>query len=182
MLRWRVARDEFLIILSLLKPLMSWNLESIDTGWSESIKGIPMEWSFFSMKLHFVKNDLRFSSGKICITRKTKIIKARSYKRHIRVWLSKEWKNIWLTSQANIRNILFWYFLILFIVYIGAKLMIACLAGRARNLVLFCFYFSTASIAEDFCHSQCKILSVIVGLILTKKTWSCFEKNINKTN
>ena len=64
MLRWRVARDEFLIILSLLKPLMSWNLESIDTGWSESLKGVSME-------LHFVKNDLRFSSGKICITRKT---------------------------------------------------------------------------------------------------------------
>ena len=32
MLRWRVASDEFLFILSLLKSLMSWYLESIETG------------------------------------------------------------------------------------------------------------------------------------------------------
>ena len=32
LLRWRVARDEFLFILSLLKSLMSWYLESIETG------------------------------------------------------------------------------------------------------------------------------------------------------
>ena len=32
MLRWRVARDEFLFIFSILKALMSWYLESIGTG------------------------------------------------------------------------------------------------------------------------------------------------------
>ena len=32
MLRWRVARDEFFFILSLLKSLMSWYLESIEAG------------------------------------------------------------------------------------------------------------------------------------------------------
>ena len=56
-----------------------------------------------------------------------------------------------------------------------------CLASRARNLVLFCFYFSTTAIAEDFCYSQCKI-QVSVGLILTNKRRSYFEKKINKNN
>ena len=53
MLRWRVARDEFLLI--------SWYLESRETGWSESLKGVSME-------LHFVKNDLRLSSGKMFVS------------------------------------------------------------------------------------------------------------------
>ena len=57
---------------------------------------------------------------------------------------------------------------ILSIVYIGAELMKLCLVSRARNLVLFCFYFSTTAIAEDVCYSQCEI-QVTVGLILTKK-------------
>ena len=61
MLRWRIARDEFLFILSLLKSLMSWYLEFIKTGWSESLKGVSME-------LHFVENILRFSSGKMFVS------------------------------------------------------------------------------------------------------------------
>ena len=32
MLRWRVAREEFLFILSLLKLLMLWYVESIEKG------------------------------------------------------------------------------------------------------------------------------------------------------
>ena len=55
MLRRKVARDEFLFILSLLKSLMSCYLESIVTGWSESLKVVSTEF-------HFVKNDLRFPS------------------------------------------------------------------------------------------------------------------------
>ena len=47
-----------LFILSLLKSLVSWYLESIETGWTESSKEVSME-------LHFVKNNLRFSYGKI---------------------------------------------------------------------------------------------------------------------
>ena len=61
MLRWRVTKDEFLFILSLLKLLIIWYLESIETRWSESLKWVSME-------LHFVKNDLRFSSGKIFVS------------------------------------------------------------------------------------------------------------------
>ena len=34
MLRWRVARGEFLFILSSLKSLMWWYLKFIETGWS----------------------------------------------------------------------------------------------------------------------------------------------------
>ena len=56
-----------------------------------------------------------------------------------------------------------------------------CLASRARNLVLFCFYFSTTATAEDFCYSQCKI-QVTVGLMLTKKYEAALRKKINKTN
>ena len=55
-----------------------------------------------------------------------------------------------------------------------------CLASRVINLVLFCFYFSTTVIAEDFCYIKCKI-QVTVGLILTKKIWNCFEEtNLKK--
>ena len=115
----------------------------------------------------------------VCITRKTKIIKIRIYERHIWVWLIRKWKCIWLTSKTHIRNVLYWNFLVLCIVYIGAEVMKLCLASRARNLVLFCFYFSTTAIAEDVCYSQCKI-QVTVGLILTKKIWSCFEKKLIK--
>ena len=79
------------------------------------------------------------------------------------------------------RNVLFWHFFLLFIVYIVAKLMKPCLSSRARNLVLFGFYFSTAAIAEDFSYSQCKI-QVTAGLILTKKIWSCFEKILKLIN
>ena len=43
MLRWRVAREEFLFILSLLKLLMSWYLESIEKGLSKSLKGVSDE-------------------------------------------------------------------------------------------------------------------------------------------
>ena len=60
-----------------------------------------------------------------------------------------------------------------YIVYIGVELMKSCLASRARNSVLFCFYFSTTAIAEGFCYSPCKV-QVTVGFILTK--------NINKIN
>ena len=61
MLRWIDARDELMFLLSLLKSLMSWYLESIETGWSESLKGVSME-------LHFIKNDLRFSSKKMFLS------------------------------------------------------------------------------------------------------------------
>ena len=40
---------------------MSWYLKCIETGGSESLKGISME-------LHFVKTDLRFSSGKMFVS------------------------------------------------------------------------------------------------------------------
>ena len=53
MLRWRVGGDEFLFILSLLKLLMSWSLEYIETVRSDSLKGVSVE-------LHFVKYDLIF--------------------------------------------------------------------------------------------------------------------------
>ena len=56
-----------------------------------------------------------------------------------------------------------------------------CLASRTRNLVLFCFYFSTAAIAEDICYSQCKI-QVTVSLILTKRYEASLRKNVNKTD
>ena len=53
------------------------------------------------------------------------------------------------------------------------------MVGGARNLVLFCFYFSNTAIAEYFCYSQCKI-QVTIGLILTKEIWSCFGKKLIK--
>ena len=83
MLRWRAARDEVLFILSLLKSLMSCYVESIETGWSESLKGVSIE-------LNFVKNDIRFSSGKMFVSlEKRKLLKPK---------FMTEWKNIWLTS------------------------------------------------------------------------------------
>ena len=83
MLRWRAARDEVLFILSLLKSLMSCYVESIETGWSESLKGVSIE-------LNFVKNDIRFSSGKMFVSlEKRKLLKPK---------FMREWKNIWLTS------------------------------------------------------------------------------------
>ena len=70
MLRWRVARDDFLFILGLLKSLMSWYLESIETGQSESLREVSME-------LHFVKNNLRFSSEKMFVSlEKQKLLKS----------------------------------------------------------------------------------------------------------
>ena len=45
MLRWKVARKEFLFILSLLKLLMSWYMESIEKGWSKSLKGVPTNYT-----------------------------------------------------------------------------------------------------------------------------------------
>ena len=66
MLRWRVARDEFLFIFSILKALMSWYLESVGTGWLKRV----------SMELLFVKNDGRFSSGKMFVSlEKRKLLK-----------------------------------------------------------------------------------------------------------
>ena len=59
-LRRKVAREEFLFILSLLKSLMSLYLESIDTGWSESLKGVYME-------LNSVKK-FRIWSGKMLVS------------------------------------------------------------------------------------------------------------------
>ena len=69
--------------------------------------------------------------------------------------------------EAYAYIILFYNFLILFIVCIGAELMKSCLASRARNLEWFCFYFSTAAILENFCYIQCKS-QVTVSLILTE--------------
>ena len=46
---------------------------------------------------------------------------------------------------------LLFYFTILFIVKISLDLFSCCLARCTRNLVLFCFYFSTAEITKDFC-------------------------------
>ena len=40
---------------------MSWYLASIETGWSESLKGVSME-------VHFVKNDLKFSAGETFVS------------------------------------------------------------------------------------------------------------------
>ena len=75
MLRWRAARDEVLFILSLLKSLMSCYVESIETGWSESLKGVSIE-------LNFVKNDIRFSSGKMFVSlEKRKLLKPKFYDR-----------------------------------------------------------------------------------------------------
>ena len=68
------------------------------------------------------------------------------------------------------------------VVYIGAELMKPCLAGRAKNVVLFCFYVSTTAIAEDFSYSQCKI-QVAVGLISIKRKFEATSRKIiNKTN
>ena len=109
----------------------------------------------------------------ICITRKAKITKTRIYLRHDWVWLIKEWKCIWLTSYRHIQNVLFWNFLVSFIVYIAVKLMTpSCLASRARNLVLFCFYFSTT---EDFYYNQWKI-QLIVSLWLRYLIWWIYKK------
>ena len=48
---------------------MSQYLESIDTGCSESLKGVSME-------LHSVKNEFRFSSGKMLVSlEKAKLLK-----------------------------------------------------------------------------------------------------------
>ena len=66
MLRWRVARDEFLFIFSILKALMSWYLESVGTGWLKRV----------SIELLFVKNHGRFSSGKMFVSlEKRKLLK-----------------------------------------------------------------------------------------------------------
>ena len=54
-----------------------------------------------------------------------------------------------------------------------------CLASRARNLVSFCFYFSTAGIVENFCYIQCEI-QVTVSLILTEiDCWFVSRKHDN---
>lgn len=87
----------------------------------------------------------------VCITRKQKAIKTRIYKRHIRVWLIKEWKYFWLTSSTHMWNVLLWNSLLLFIFWIDAELVKPCLASHARNLELFYFYISTTVIPEDFC-------------------------------
>ena len=47
MLRWRVAKDKYFIILSLLKLSMPWYLDGV------------------SVELEFVKNDLSFSFRKM---------------------------------------------------------------------------------------------------------------------
>ena len=76
MLRCRVPRDEFLFILSLLKSLMSRYLDSIETGWSESLKGVSKE-------LHFLKNDLRFSFGKMFVLlEKRKLLNQNLWDKH----------------------------------------------------------------------------------------------------
>ena len=49
---------------------MSWYLESIETGQSESLREVSME-------LHFVKNNLRFSSEKMFVSlEKQKLLKS----------------------------------------------------------------------------------------------------------
>ena len=55
------ARDEFLFIMTLLKWLMSWYLESIETGLSEWLKGV-------SRKLHFCKKWFKFSFGEMLVS------------------------------------------------------------------------------------------------------------------
>ena len=71
-LRWRVAKEEFLFILSLLKSLMSLYLESTDTGWSESLKGVFIE-------LHSEKMSFDFHLENVGLFRKKEIIKTRIY-------------------------------------------------------------------------------------------------------
>ena len=66
MLRWRVAKEELLFILGLLKSLIPQYLESIDTGCSELLKGVSME-------LHSVKSEF------VGIFRKKEITKTRIY-------------------------------------------------------------------------------------------------------
>ena len=124
-----------------------------------------------------------FTWEKVGITRKTKIIKPE--------FMRDTWEFDWPKSgnmfdwhRKHIYGMFYFKISILFIVYIGAEHIKLCLASRARNLVLFCFYFSTTAIAENFCYSQCKIQETVsqcktqetVSLILTKKIWSCFEK------
>ena len=48
---------------------MSWYLECMNIGWLESLKGV-------SMDLNFLKNELRFSSGKMFVAlEKRKLLK-----------------------------------------------------------------------------------------------------------
>ena len=55
---------------------MSWYLGPIEASWSKSLKG-------FSMELHFSKNDLRLSCGKIFVLlRKRKLIKPNLWQTH----------------------------------------------------------------------------------------------------
>ena len=69
----RVAKEELLFILSLLKSLISLNLESTDTGCSESLKRISME-------LQSVKYEFRFSSSTMLVSLEEKEInKVRIY-------------------------------------------------------------------------------------------------------
>ena len=136
------------------------------------------------MELHLVKNDVRFSPGKRLVSlEKRKLLNQNLWETHGS--LIDQRVEICLIDIVNTYTECFILkFLILFIVYIGAEHIKLCLASRARNLVLFCFYFSTTAIAENFCYSQCKIQETfsqcktqeIVSLILIKKIWSCFEK------
>ena len=83
-------------------------------------------------------------------------------------------KSIWLTALTHIRKKLFFYFTVLFIVKISTGLMDYSLARCGRNLVLFCFYFSTAEITKDFRDSRCNFQDTY-GLYLHIKLWSWFE-------
>ena len=170
-LRRRVAREEFLFILSLLKSLMSLYLESIDTGWSESLKGVSME-------LNSVKK-FRIWSGKMLVSLEKRKLLNPGYIRKILEFDCSENEEVFdWQHKHTCRNCYFFYFTILFIVKISTNLMDHCLARYSRNLVLFCFYFSIAEIIKDFCGSQCNF-QVTYGLYLYIKLWSWFE--IHKT-
>ena len=68
-------------------------------------------------------------------------------------------------TDSVIRKMLFFYFMVLFIVKISTDLMDYCLPRCARNLVLFCFYLSTAEITKDFRDNRCNF-QVTYGLYL----------------
>lgn len=81
----------------------------------------------------------------VCITRKQKTIKTRIYKRHIRVWLIKEWKYFWLTSSTHMWNVLLWNSLLLFIFLYWCRTCETVLGKPCKKfsvVLLLHFYYS----------------------------------------
>ena len=76
------------------------NLESVDAGWSDSLKLVSLE-------LLAAKNKFRFSFGKMLVSlEKKEIIKTRIYYENTRMWLFRKW-SVRLAAWTDIQKKLF---------------------------------------------------------------------------